>query len=64
MSQEQVARAADLTVNAYGKIERARATPSWPTVRAIAGALDVALKQLGGEVDNQHQRVEETASAA
>lgn len=64
MTQEDVARGADLTVNGYAKIERGDVSPTWPTVRAVARALDVSLKQLGAEVDNEHRKTEESAPAA
>lgn len=51
MTQEQVSHAADLTLGAYGRIERSEVAPSWPTVRAIARAFDTTMQQLGAEVD-------------
>ena len=53
MSQEAVAHAADLTLGAYGRIERSDVAPAWTTVRAIARALDISVEQLGTAVDRQ-----------
>jgi transcriptional regulator with XRE-family HTH domain len=51
MSQESVSHAADLTLGAYGRIERSEVAPSWTTVRAIAKALDISMEELGAVVD-------------
>lgn len=53
LTQEQVSQAADMTLGAYGRIERSEVAPAWPTVRAIAKGLGVSLKELGAEVDRQ-----------
>lgn len=53
MTQEEVAHAADLTLGAYGRIERSEVAPAWPTVRAIARGLGVSVKELGAAVDRQ-----------
>lgn len=53
MTQEEVAHAADLTLGAYGRIERSEVAPAWPTVRAIARGLDISMKELGETVDRQ-----------
>ena len=53
LTQEQVSQAADLTLGAYGRIERSEVAPAWPTVRAIARGLGISLKELGAEVDRQ-----------
>lgn len=53
MTQEEVAHAADLTLGAYGRIERSEVAPAWPTVRAIANALGISMKKLGAEVDQR-----------
>jgi DNA-binding XRE family transcriptional regulator len=53
MTQEEVAHAADLTLGAYGRIERSEVAPAWPTVRAIARALGISMKELGTEVDRR-----------
>lgn len=51
LTQEAVAHAADLTLGAYGRIERNEVAPAWPTVRAVARGLGVSMKELGAEVD-------------
>jgi len=53
MTQESVSHAADLTLGAYGRIERSEVAPSWPTVRAIARGLGISMKDLGAAVDRQ-----------
>jgi DNA-binding XRE family transcriptional regulator len=53
MTQEGVSHAANLTLGAYGRIERSEVAPAWPTVRAIARGLDITMKELGAEVDRQ-----------
>jgi transcriptional regulator with XRE-family HTH domain len=51
LSEEAVARAADLTLSSYARIERGLANPTWRTVSHIADALDVTLAGLGAAVD-------------
>jgi transcriptional regulator with XRE-family HTH domain len=51
LSQEAVARAADLTLSSYARIERGLANPTWRTVSNIADALGVTLAELGAAVD-------------
>jgi transcriptional regulator with XRE-family HTH domain len=55
LTQESVSHAADLTLGAYGRIERSEVAPAWPTVRAIAKGLNISMKELGAEVDRQGQ---------
>ncbi|WP_051323859.1 helix-turn-helix domain-containing protein [Candidatus Solirubrobacter pratensis] len=51
LSQEAVARAADLTLSSYARVERGLANPTWRTVSQIADALGVTLAELGAAVD-------------
>jgi DNA-binding XRE family transcriptional regulator len=51
MSQESVSHAADITLGAYGRIERNEVAPAWPTVRAIARGLGITMQELGAAVD-------------
>lgn len=51
LSQEGVSHAADITLGAYGKIERNEVAPAWATVRAIARGLGITMKELGAAVD-------------
>ena len=51
LSQEAVARRAEITKNAYMRIELGQASPAWSTVRRIADALEVTLEQLAAEVE-------------
>ncbi len=53
LSQESVSHAADITLGAYGRIERNEVAPAWPTVRAIARGLDISMAELGAAVDQQ-----------
>jgi transcriptional regulator with XRE-family HTH domain len=46
MTLEALARAAGVTTNTLGRIERAQSEPAWTTVRAIAGALALSLVEL------------------
>lgn len=51
LSQEATAQAAGVSLNAYSRIELAQASPTWPTVRSIAKALDISMGELGAAVD-------------
>jgi DNA-binding XRE family transcriptional regulator len=51
LSQESVSHSADITLGAYGRIERGEVAPSWITVRAIARSLGVSMAELGAAVD-------------
>ena len=53
LTQEQISHAADLTLGAYGRIERSDVAPAWTTVRAIAGALGIGMEKLGAAVDRE-----------
>jgi DNA-binding XRE family transcriptional regulator len=52
-SQEAVAHHAELTVNAYGNIERGQADPGLTKVARIADALGVSLAELGAALDER-----------
>jgi transcriptional regulator with XRE-family HTH domain len=51
LSQEAVSHAANITLGAYGRIERSEVAPSWATVRAIADGLGITMRELGAAVD-------------
>lgn len=51
LTQEQISHAADLTLGAYGRIERSEVAPAWTTVRAIATGLGISMAALGKAVD-------------
>ena len=53
MSQEAVARKADLSTGAYAKIERGETSPAWTTVRQIATAYELTIAQLAAEVTKE-----------
>jgi transcriptional regulator with XRE-family HTH domain len=52
-SQEAIAHDAQLTVNAYGRIERGQADPGLTKVARIADALGVSLAELGAALDER-----------
>jgi transcriptional regulator with XRE-family HTH domain len=54
-SQEAVAHAAALTVNAYGRIERGQADPGLTSIARIADALGVSLAELGAALDERRK---------
>ena len=51
LSQEATAQAARIALNTYSRIERGQTSPSWPTVRQLADALDVSMAKLGAAID-------------
>jgi transcriptional regulator with XRE-family HTH domain len=51
LSQEALAQRAEIALNTYSRIERGQASPTWPTVRALAAALDVSMAELGAAID-------------
>jgi transcriptional regulator with XRE-family HTH domain len=51
MSQEALARAANISTSAITKIEQKRTEPGWPTVLALAAALGVEVTAFLGEDD-------------
>jgi transcriptional regulator with XRE-family HTH domain len=52
LSQEGVSHAAEITLGAYGKIERNEVAPAWATVRSIAQkGFGISMKELGEAVD-------------
>lgn len=56
MSQEDVARAADVSLSAITKLEAGSVEPTWATVRAIAKALGVSVARFEdeeGEADGE-----------
>lgn len=53
LSQEAVARRADMSTSAYAKIERCETSPAWTTVRQIATAFDLTISEFAAEVDRK-----------
>ena len=51
LTQEGLAQRAGLTSGAYARIELAQAAPAWATVRRIADALGVSLRELAEAVE-------------
>ena len=51
LSQEETAYRAGLTAGAYQRIEAGRADARWTSVRAIAKALGVSLRELAAAVE-------------
>jgi transcriptional regulator with XRE-family HTH domain len=54
-SQEAIAHDADLTVNAYGRIERGQADPGLTSLARIADAPGVSLAELGAALDDRRK---------
>jgi len=52
-SQETLAYRSGVTTNSYARIELARSSPGWDTVRSIARALEVSMGDLGKAVDRE-----------
>lgn len=52
MTQEQLAFKSGITASALSRIERGVNNPGWTTVKRIAKALDVSMKQLAADVDD------------
>lgn len=52
ITQEALAHEAGITTGTLSKIELAQSSPAWVTVRAIAAALEVSLRDLGGAVES------------
>jgi transcriptional regulator with XRE-family HTH domain len=53
---EALAFRAGITVSALSRIELARTSPRWDTVRLLARALDVSLVELGAAVEEPRDR--------
>lgn len=51
LSQEEISHASNVSLGTYGKIERNAVAPGWPTVRSIARALGITMRELGEAVD-------------
>lgn len=51
LTRETVAFHAGITTGSLAKIELARSTPGWDTVRSLTKALGVSLAELGAAVD-------------
>ncbi len=51
MTQEALAHAAGVTVGHLSMIERGHSNPTWATVKAIAGALDVSIIEVARQAD-------------
>lgn len=48
-----MSRAAEISLGAYGKIERNEVAPAWATIRAVADGLGITMRELGEAVDNE-----------
>lgn len=51
MTQEALAHAAGITVGHLSTIERGHSNPTWATVKAISGALGVAMSELSSVIE-------------
>lgn len=53
LTQEELAGMAGLTASALSRIERGLNSPNWHTVRAIAEALEVSMRDIVGWVEEE-----------
>jgi transcriptional regulator with XRE-family HTH domain len=51
ISQETLARRADMSTGSYAKVERGKAGPAWVTVRAIARGFGITAAELARLVE-------------
>jgi transcriptional regulator with XRE-family HTH domain len=51
MTMEQLAFKSGVSINSVGRIERGSSSAAWSTVRQLADALGVSMKELGAAVD-------------
>lgn len=51
LTQEAISHEAGVTIGAYGRIERGEVSPTWSTVRVIAKALGISMRELGTIID-------------
>ncbi len=56
-SQETLASRAGITAGALARIELGQASPAWVTVRQIAEALNVGMRELGAAVERMQARL-------
>lgn len=54
-SQESLAYRSGITSGALARIELVQSSPSWATVRAIASALEVSLRDLAVAVEREQR---------
>jgi XRE family transcriptional regulator, regulator of sulfur utilization len=52
-SQESLAYRAGITSGTLARLELGQSDPTWTTIRAVARALDVSLRDLGAAVEAQ-----------
>jgi transcriptional regulator with XRE-family HTH domain len=55
ISQETLARRADLSTSSYAKVEHGRTGPAWITVRAIAKGLGMTASELVALVEAEDE---------
>lgn len=55
MTLEALAFKSGVSLGALGRIENARASAAWSTVRKIAEALDVEMAKLGALIDTEQR---------
>jgi transcriptional regulator with XRE-family HTH domain len=56
-SQERLAVRSGLTAGSLARIELGQAGPAWTTVRQIAQALNVSMRELGAAVERMEARL-------
>jgi transcriptional regulator with XRE-family HTH domain len=56
-SQEKLAHRSGISSGSLARIELGRASPAWTTVRQIARALNVSMRELGAAVEGTDARL-------
>ena len=56
-SQETLARRSGISAGSLARIELGQASPAWATVRQIARALNVSMRELGAVVESTDARL-------
>jgi XRE family transcriptional regulator, fatty acid utilization regulator len=51
LSQEELASRAGTTFSTINRLETAKSAPAWATVRTVASALDVTLRELADAIE-------------
>lgn len=56
LTQEELASRAGTTFGTVSRLESAKSSPAWATVRAIATALNATLRQLADAIEREERR--------
>lgn len=60
ISQESLAFESGLTISSLSRIERGLSNPVWSSIRAITGALEIGLDELGTAVHTYEREMAST----